>query len=61
MNSITYLNAPNLKMKESNTSKDIFFKNPSWYTMNKLFNESNKRQMLNLAKFVGEIMQEFMK
>ena len=41
--------------------KRYFFNNPSWYTMNKLFNESNKRQMLNLAKFVGEIMQEFMK
>ena len=39
--------------------KAYFINNPSGYKMNKLFNEPNKRQMLNLAKFVGEIMQEF--
>ena len=61
MNFITYSNAPNLEDERVKYIKTYFINNPSGYKMNKLFNEPNKRQMLNLAKFVGEIMQEFKK
>ena len=39
--------------------KKHYYNNPSEYKMNRLFNESNKKQMLNLSKFIYEVIQEF--
>ena len=39
--------------------KKYYFNNPSHHKMNSLFNESTKKQLLNLAKFVYEVMQVF--
>ena len=38
-----------------------YFNNPSVHKMSRLFNEPNRKQMLNLAKFVYEVIQEFKK
>ena len=39
--------------------KEYFINNPSEYKMNQLFNKSSRKQLLNLAKFVYEVMQVF--
>ena len=39
--------------------KEYFINNPSEDKMKKLFNESSRKQLLNLAKFVYEVMQVF--
>ena len=36
-----------------------YINNPSEHKMKQLFNESSRKQLLNLAKFVYEILQEF--
>ena len=39
--------------------KKYYYNHPSAYKMNKLFNESNYKQLLNLGKFIYEVIQKF--
>ena len=39
--------------------KKYYYNNPNVYKMNSLFNESSKKQMLNLAKFIYEVINAF--